>query len=241
MPTQLPKLSVPSYEIKLPSTKKPLKYRPFLVREEKLLLLAMESEDEKEIRSAVTDILKACILTRGIKIESLSQFDLEYLFLKIRSVSAGSNVEMKVTCLDDNETQVNVTIDLDTVEVDFPEEHNNKIILQDDVGLVMKYPGFDEFIDITLLNKDLSTTEELFGTIAKCVDQIFQGEEVWDSADLKQDQIIAFLDDMTQQQFEKVQQFFETMPVLRHRFKVTNPNTGVESNYTIEGLQSFFV
>jgi hypothetical protein len=240
MSSPLPTLSVPTYEVALPSTGKTVKYRPFLVKEEKVLLLAMESEDEKQIESAVRDILKNCIQTRGFKVESLASFDLEYLFLKIRSVSAGSEVKMKVTCLDDNETQVTVSIDLDEVEVEKPEGHTNKIMIQDDVGMVMKYPGMDQFIQITLLNKDLSTTEELFTLIAKCVDQIFSGEEVWEASDLKPQYIIDFLDQMTQEQFEKVQQFFETMPVLRHSFKVINPNTGVESTYTLEGLQSFF-
>ena len=240
MPSQLPSLSVPSYETKLPSTGKPIKYRPFLVREEKLLLLAMESEDEKEIKDAVTKLHKSCITSRGFKIESLAQFDLEYLFLKIRSVSAGSAVEMKVTCLDDNQTQVNVTIDLDEVEVDFPEGHDNKIMLNEDVGMVMKYPGFDHFVNITLLNNELSTTDEIFGVIASCVDQIFQGDDVWDSSDMKESEIIEFLEGMTNKQFESVQNFFTTIPVLRHKFVVTNPNTGVDSTYTLEGLQSFF-
>jgi len=240
MPSQLPTLSVPSYELALPSTGKTIKYRPFLVREEKLLLLAMESEDPKEIEAAVKDTLKNCILTRGVKIESLASFDLEYLFLKIRSVSAGEDIKMKITCLDDGVTQVSVDINIDDIQVQKPEGHSNKIMLQEDVGMIMKYPGIDQFIQITLLNKDLTTTDELFKLIAKCVDQIFQGEEVWESADMKLDAIVNFLDGMTQQQFEKVQQFFETMPVLKHELKVTNPNTGVETTYTLEGLQSFF-
>ena len=240
MPSQLPTLSVPSYELALPSTGKTIKYRPFLVKEEKILLLAMESEDPKEIESAVKDTLKNCILSRGIKIDNLASFDLEYIFLKIRSVSAGEDIKMKVTCIDDGVTQVTVDINIDDVQVQKPEGHTNKIILQDDVGIIMKYPGIDQFIQITLLNKDLTTTDELFVLIAKCVDQIFQGEEVWDAADMKLDQIITFLDGMTQQQFEKVQQFFETMPVLRHELQVTNPTTGVTSTYTLEGLQSFF-
>jgi len=240
MPSQLPTLSVPSYELALPSTGKTIKYRPFLVKEEKILLLAMESEDPKEIESAVKDTLKNCILSRGIKIDNLASFDLEYIFLKIRSVSAGEDIKMKVTCIDDGVTQVTVDINIDDVQVQKPEGHTNKIILQDDVGMIMKYPGIDQFIQITLLNKDLTTTDELFVLIAKCVDQIFQGEEVWDAADMKLDQIITFLDGMTQQQFEKVQQFFETMPVLRHELQVTNPTTGVTSTYTLEGLQSFF-
>lgn len=240
MASPLPTLSVPTFEAALPSTGKTIKYRPFLVKEEKLLLLAMESEDEKTIENAVREILSNCIVSRGIKVDKLASFDLEYLFLKIRAVSAGEEVQMRVTCLDDNKTQVSVTINLDEVNVEKPEGHTNKIMVQDDIGILMKYPGMEQFINITLLNKDLDTTDELLDVVADCVDQIFQGEEVWDSADTKKEDIIRFLDGMTQQQFEKIQNFFETMPVLRHRFKVVNPNTGVESSYTLEGLQSFF-
>lgn len=240
MASPLPTLSVPTFETALPSTGKTIKYRPFLVKEEKILLLAMESEDEKTIENAVKEILTNCIMSRGIKVDKLASFDLEYLFLKIRAVSAGEEVQMRVTCLDDNQTQVSVTINLDEVTVEKPEGHTNKIMIQDDIGILMGYPGMEQFINITLLNKDLDTTDELLDVVADCVDQIFQGEEVWDSADTKKDDIIKFLDGMTQQQFEKIQNFFETMPVLRHRFKVVNPNTGVESSYTLEGLQSFF-
>ena len=236
----LPTLSVPTFELELPSTGKKLKYRPFLVKEEKILLLAMEGEDEKEIDQAVRDVLKSCIQTRGVRVEQLAAFDLEYLFLKIRGASAGEDIKMKVTCQDDNETQVTVNISIDDVQVHKPEGHSNKIMLNEDTGLVMKYPGVDQFINITLLNKDLESTEEVFNLVAKCVDQVFQGEELWESSDMKPKEIVEFLEGMTQQQFEKVQEFFETMPVLKHEFKVMNPNTGIESTFTLEGLQSFF-
>jgi len=236
----LPTLSVPTYELALPSTGKKVKYRPFLVKEEKVLLLAMESEDEKEIERAVKQTLTACIQTRGVKVENLASFDLEFLFLKIRSVSAGEDIKMRVTCQDDNETQVTVSLNIDDIKVTKPEEHNRKIMLNDDTGLVMKYPGFKQFVDLTLLNKDLSSTDDIFSLIADCIDQVFQGEEVWDTSDMKRSEVINFLESMTQQQFELVQVFFETMPTLRHEFKATNPNTGVDSTYTLEGLQSFF-
>lgn len=236
----LPTLSVPTYELALPSNGKKIKYRPFLVKEEKVLLMAMESEDEKLIEDAVKDTMSNCILTKGIKIDSLANFDLEYLFLKIRSVSAGEDIKMRVTCQDDNETQVTVSINIDEVVVEKPENHNSKIMLSDDVGIVMKYPGLNQFINITLLNKNLSTSEEVLNLVADCVDQIFQGEEVWDSSDMKHSEIVDFLEGMTQQQFDKVQEFFETMPSLRHQFEVVNPNTGKVSVYTLEGLQSFF-
>lgn len=236
----LPTLSVPTYEVALPSTGKKIKYRPFLVKEEKVLLLAMESEDEKEIESAVKQTLSACIQTRGIKVENLASFDLEYLFLRIRSVSAGEGIKMKVTCQDDGQTQVSVDINIDEIEVFKPEGHSNKIMLNDDTGIIMKYPGFKQFVNLTLLNDNLETTEDIFNLVADCVDQVFQGEEVWNANDMKRKEIIDFLEGMTQQQFELLQKFFETMPSLKHEFTVLNPNTGVPSTYTLEGLQSFF-
>lgn len=237
--SSLPIPSVPTYETELPSTGKKIKYRPFLVREEKVLLLAMESEDEKEIESAVKSILKSCILSR-IKVEDLATFDLEYLFLRIRAASVGEEVKLKVTCLDDGETQVDVTINLLDVEVQKPENHTNKIMISDDMGLVMKYPSMDKFVKITLLNKDLETTDEVFEMLADCIDQIFNGEQVWDVEETPRKDVLNFIESLTQKQFEKVQEFFESMPILKYEFSVINPNTGVKSDYKLEGLQSFF-
>lgn len=236
----LPTLSVPTYDVALPSTGKKIKYRPFLVKEEKVLLLAMESEDAKEIETAVKQTLNNCIQTRGVKVESLASFDLEYLFLRIRAVSAGEEIKMKVTCQDDGETQVTVDISIDDIQVFKPEGHDRKIMLTDDVGIVMKYPGFKQFVNITLLNDNLDSTDDVFELVADCVDQIFEKEEVWDASDMKRSEVVAFLEGMTQNQFELVQTFFETMPSLKHEFKVINPKTEVESTYTLEGLQSFF-
>lgn len=235
----LPKPTVPTYELELPSTGKKIKYRPFIVKEEKILLLAMESEDGEQITTAVKDILKNCILSR-IKVEDLSSFDLEYIFLRIRAVSAGEDISLKVTCLDDNTTTVDVSINLMDVEVHKPEGHTNKIMIDDQIGMVLKYPAMNQFVDLTLLEKELDTTDEVFDTLASCVDQIFQGDEVWDSSTTTKKEIIGFIESLTQKQFESIQNFFDTMPILRHEFKVINPNTGVESTYTLEGLQSFF-
>lgn len=235
----LPIPSFPVFETELPSTGKKIKYRPFLVREEKVLLLAMEGEDEEEIKTAVKNILKSCILSK-IKIEDLATFDLEYLFLRIRAASAGEDISMRVTCLDDNETVVNVTINLLDVKVHKPEGHTNKIMLDDSLGMVLKYPSVNEFINIALLEKSLDTTDEVMGLLADCVDQIFNDEDVWDAESTSKEEIINFIESLTQQQYEKIQNFFDTMPILRHEFKVINPNTGIESTYTLEGLQSFF-
>lgn len=235
----LPTPSVPTYELDLPSNGKRIKYRPFLVKEEKILLVAMEEGDEKGIENAVKTILKNCIQTK-IKIEDLATFDLEYLFLRIRAVSAGEDIQLKVTCLDDNETVVNVTINLLNIEVQKPENHTNKIMIDDAMGIVMKYPSMNEFINITLLEKDLETTDEVLDMLAGCIDQIFKGDEVWDCESVTKKEIVDFIEKLTQQQFEKIQEFFKTMPSLKYEFKVTNPNTGVESSYKLEGLQSFF-
>ena len=235
----LPKVGIPTYELNLPSTGKAIKYRPFVVKEEKVLLLALESEDEKEIKNAVKDLIKNCVQSR-IKVEELPSFDLEYIFLKIRAVSVSEEITMMVTCEDDNTTQVEVVININEVNVFKPEGHTNKIMLDDVTGIVMKYPGMDRFIDSEFLNKDIKT-DEVFDFIADSVDQIFNSEEVWDSSTTSKKEMISFIESLTAKQFEPIQNFYETMPRLLHKFTVTNPNTGVESNYTIEGLQNFFV
>ena len=234
----LPKLGVPTYELILPSTGKTVKYRPFLVKEEKLLLLAMESESEKEVISAVKTLLKNCVISR-IKVDNLPSFDLEYLFLKIRAAAVSEIIELTVTCTDDNETQVKAEIDLSEVEVEKEEGHTNKIMLDDDTGIVMKYPSMDRFIDSQFLNRDVKT-EEVFEFISEHVDSIFQGDEVFDSTTTSKKEFRTFIESLTSKQFESIQQFYETMPRLTHTFTVKNPNTDKECEYTIEGLQSFF-
>ena len=234
----LPILDLPTYELEVPSTGKTIRYRPFLVKEEKVLLLALEGEDEKAIEVAVKNLLKGCITSR-IKLESLSTFDLEYIFLKIRAASVGEIVEMEVTCLDDNETKIKYNLDLNKVEVIFPEGHSNKIMLTDETGLVMRYPGFERFVQNSVSGVDLST-DDIFDIIAESIDQIFQGDEVYDSSTTTKKEFREFVDGLTTQQFEKIQEFFETAPKLSHSFSVRNPNTGIESTYTIEGLSNFF-
>ena len=234
----LPKLGVPTYELNLPSTGKTIKYRPFLVKEEKLLLLAMESEDEKEVISAVKNLLKNCITSR-IKVDNLPSFDLEYIFLKIRAASVGEMIEMTVTCTDDNETNTTASIDLSKIEIQKDKEHSSKIMLEKDCGIIMKYPSMDRFIESQFLNKNINT-EQVFEFIAGNIDQIFQGEEVFDSTTTSKKEFREFVEGLTSKQFESIQKFYETMPTLSHTFTVVNPNTGVECKYTIEGLQSFF-
>jgi len=235
----LPKLGYPTFELELPSTGKTVKYRPFLVKEEKVLLLALEAEDEKQITSAVKDLIKNCVISR-IKVDSLPLFDLEYLFLKIRGASIGETITLTVTCLDDNETKAETQINIDDIEVFKPEGHTNKIELTDEMGIVMKYPSMQRFIELDFLQKELDT-EEVFELIAESIDQIYDSEEVFDSTTTTKKEFRTFVEGLTTKQFESIQQFYQTSPKLRHTFKVTNPNTGVESEYTLEGLQSFFV
>tara|TARA_B100000131_G_scaffold251261_1_gene244758 strand:- start:4303 stop:5016 length:714 start_codon:yes stop_codon:yes gene_type:complete len=235
----LPKVGYPTYELELPSTGKTVKYRPFLVKEEKVLLLALEAEDEKQITSAVKDLIKNCVISR-IKVDTLPLFDLEYLFLKIRGASIGESITLTVTCLDDNETKAETVINIDDINVFKPEGHTNKIELTDEMGIVMKYPSMQRFIELDFLQKELDT-EQVFDLIAESIDQIYDSEEVFDSTTTTKKEFRQFVEGLTTKQFESIQQFYETSPKLRHTFKVTNPKTGVESEYTLEGLQSFFV
>ena len=234
----LPKLGYPTFELELPSTGKTIKYRPFLVKEEKVLLMALESKDEKQVVSAVKDLIKNCVITR-IKVDNLPSFDLEYLFLKIRGASIGENIILTVTCLDDNETQVEANININDVEIFKPDGHDKKIMFDENTGLVMKYPSMKEFVDREFLQKEMKT-EDVYDFIADSIDQIFDSEEVYDSSTTTKKEFRTFVDSLTTKQFEKIQKFYETAPKLSHTFKVTNPKTNKESSYTIEGLQSFF-
>ena len=234
----LPTMDLPTYELEIPSNKKKIKFRPFLVKEEKVLLMALESENDVNIRNAVLQLLKSCISSR-IKVENLANFDLEYIFLNIRAVSVGEIVEINVTCQDDEKTQVRYNLNLTDVDVTFPKGHTNKIMLTDTTGVIMKYPSFDRFVDSQFAMKEV-TEETVLDIIAESIDQIFQGEEVYDESTTSSKEFKEFVESLTNQQLEKVQNFFETSPRLEHKFKVTNPNTGVESDYTLSGLASFF-
>ena len=234
----LPQVSLPTYELEVPSTGKKIKYRPFVVREEKLLLLALEGEDEKEIESAMKTLIKGCVQSR-IKVEDLAIFDLEYIFLKIRSASVGEVVELNVTCEDDGETQVRYNLNLNDVEVSKPGDHSNKIPLSDTMGLIMKYPSFKEFVSSSILEKRLGANE-VIEAIAGCIDQLYDGEDVYDSSTTTKKEFCEFLEGLTNNQFEQIQKFFETTPRLEHVITITNPNTGVENKVVISGLTSFF-
>ena len=236
----LPKIATPTYELELPSTGQEIQYRPFLVKEEKLLVLALESEDTKEITTAIKNVIKSCIKTRGIKVESLPTFDIEYLFLNIRGKSVGEEIEVNVMCPDDGETYVPVKISIDDIHVQKNKEHTNKIKLDSNLMMEMKYPSLEEFIKSNFDFSAESTMDQSFDLVASCVDKIYNEEEVWAAADCTKKEINEFLEQMNSAQFKEIEKFFETMPKLSHEIKVTNPNTKVESTVVLEGLSSFF-
>ena len=238
----LPKIATPSYELELPSTGKTIQYRPFLVKEEKLLVIALESEDTKQITNAIKAVIRACILTKGVKVESLPTFDIEYLFLNIRGKSVGEDIDVNLICPDDNETEVSVSVNLDDIKVQKPEGHSNQIKLDNNLMMELKYPSLNEFIKNNFDPNDTSKNpmDQSFDLIGSCISKIYNQEEVWD-ADCSKKEITDFLDSMNSSQFKEVEKFFETMPKLTHTIKVLNPKTKVESDVVLEGLASFSI
>ncbi len=236
----LPKIATPTYELELPSTGETVKYRPFLVKEEKVLVIALESEDNKQITNAIKAVLKNCILSKGIKVDSLPTFDIEYLFLNIRGKSVGEDLEVNIICPDDNKTQVPVTIALDEIEVQKDDNHTNKIKLDDSIMMEMKYPSLDQFIKNNFDFNDKNMMDQSFDLIATCIDKIYTEDEVWAAADCTKKEMKDFLEQMNSNQFKEIEKFFETMPKLSHSISVTNPETKVKSEVVLEGLASFF-
>jgi len=236
----LPKIATPTYELTIPSTKKKIKYRPFLVKEEKILLLAMESNDAKEIAESVKNVINNCIITRGVKVDNLSTFDIEYLFLNIRGKSVGEEVEVMVTCPDDEVTQVPMSIGLDEIKVVQDPKHNRDIKLDDSLTLRMKYPSLTQFVKSNFSSEDDMTVDDTFTMITGCIEQIYNEEESWSASDSTEKELKQFLEQLTSNQFKEIEAFFETMPKLSHTLKIKNPNTGVESEVALEGLTSFF-
>ena len=238
----LPKINTPTFELVLPSNGKKIKYRPFLVREEKILVMAMESDDMKQITSAIIDILNNCILTKTIKIEKLSTFDIEYLFLNVRSKSVGETVEVNVTCPDDGVTQVQMEIDIDSIKVQKDKNHTNIVKLDDNLSMKLKYPSMNEFIENNFDASDTSRSEvsQSLDMITSCIDMIYNEEESWSANDSTKKELSEFIEQLNTKQFKDVEKFFCTMPKLTHTIKVKNPNTGVESDVKLEGLAAFF-
>ena len=236
----LPTIATPAYELELPSTKKKIQYRPFLVKEEKLLVLALESEDTKQITTAIKTVIKNCILTKGIKVEKLPTFDIEYLFLNIRGKSVGEEVELNIVAPDDGTTSVPVTIAIDEIKVKENEDHTNKIKIDDDLMMEMKYPSLDEFIKSNFDFNDESSMDQSFELIAGCIDKIYNEEEVWSTSDCSKKEVKDFLEQMNSAQFKEIEKFFDTMPKLSHEIEVVNPKTKEKGTVVLEGLSSFF-
>ena len=236
----LPKIATPTYELELPSSGQTVKFRPFLVKEEKVLVLALESEDTKQITNAIKAVIKGCIQTKGIKVESLPTFDIEFLFLNIRGKSVGEKIEVNIICPDDETTEVPVEIDLDEIRVQRNDDHTKQIKLDDTLMMEMKYPSLDQFIKNNFDFEDKNVMDQSFDLIASCVDKIYSEEEVWAADDCTKKEIKDFLEQMNSSQFKEIEKFFETMPKLSHTIEVTNPKTKKKSEVVLEGLASFF-
>ena len=236
----LPIINTPTYTLNIPSTDQEVTYRPFLVKEEKLLVIALESDDSKQITTAIRAVIKSCVLTKGIKVEQLPTFDIEYLFLNIRGKSVGEDIEVNIICPDDEETEVKVNINLDDIQVQKHDDHTDKIKLDDSIMMQMKYPSLDQFIKNNFEFNDNNMMEQSFDLIASCVDKIFTEDEVWAAADCTKKEMTEFLEQMNSSQFKQIESFFETMPKLSHTIKVKNPKTKKESKVVLEGLASFF-
>ena len=240
----LPKINTPTYELTIPSNGKKIKYRPFLVREEKILILALESEDTKQITTAVVDILSECVLTKNIDITKLATFDIEYLFLNVRSKSVGETVDVNLTCPDDGKTSVEMSINIDSIKVQKVKGHKSIIKLDDQYSMKLKYPSMTQFIESNFESGqdggEGSDIDKSMGMITSCIEMIYDNEESWDAADSSQKELEEFVEQLNSKQFKLIEKFFETMPKLSHKVKVTNPKTKVESEIVLEGLASFF-
>ncbi len=235
----LPKINTPTYELSLPSNGKKIKYRPFLVREEKILIMALETENQKQITDAVVQILDACIMTRGIKIKTLATFDIEYIFLNVRSKSVGETINVNIICPDDEKTSVEVPIDLESIKVKKDKSHTNIVKIDDNLSLKLKYPSMDQFIESNFESTD-ETIKNTMKLITSSIDMIFSEEESWNASESTQKELEEFIEQLNSKQFQMIEKFFDTMPKLSHRVKVTNPKTNVESTVILEGLAAFF-
>lgn len=231
----LPKLNSAKYELSLPSTGATITYRPFLVKEQKALMIAQESEDEKVIEKTFAQIIKDCV-EDNVDPYKMPMFDIEYVFLKIRSKSVGEVAELRITCPDDEETKVNVSIPLEEVDVQMTKDHTNVISLTDDISVIMRYPCLGDAKEV----KSNEQTKGLFSVIKKCIHEVHDGEEIYRRVDMSEKDLDNFIDSMTTQNFEKLSDFFESMPKLSYDLEVVNPKTKVKSVVPIEGLQSFF-
>ena len=231
----LPKLETPTYSLTLPSTGGEIKYRPFLIKEQKLMLIAQDTDDIKESYASLKQILNACTFSK-IDIDNSPTFDIEYMFLRVRAKSVGSKIDVNVVCPDDNETRATVQVDLDEIEVQIDENHTNKVVISDEVTLIMKYPTLK---DTAIVESD--APDFMVKMVISCIAEVHHGETIYASADMNNVEKKEFIESFSIDQFEKLNEFFETMPKIRHYVSVTNPKTEVESQVLIEGLDSFLV
>ena len=237
----LPKISTPTFELELPSNGKKIKYRPFLVREEKILIMALESEDMKQISGAIVQILSDCILTKTVKVQELSTFDIEYLFLNVRAKSVGESVEVNITCPDDEETTVQMEIDIDSIKVQKNPEHTDIVKLDDVLSMKLKYPSLDQFVENNFeFNENETDVDKSLSMITSCIDIIYDAEDSWSASDCSKKELDEFIEQLNTKQFKQIETFFTTMPKLSHTVVAKNPKTGVESEVVLEGLASFF-
>ena len=234
----LPKLNTPTYELEIPSTDEKIKFRPFLVKEEKILMMALETIDNAQIISAVKDIVSECTFNK-LNISTMPMFDVEYIFLQIRSKSVGEVSKVQILCPDDKKTYTNVEIDLNEVKVQVEDGHTNKIELTDSMGIIMTYPNIDSFSDNGIQNINASNMLDVIGT---CILQIYEdkGEKVYEAKDQTKKELVEFIEQLNTKQFQDVQKFFDTMPRLKHTIKVKNPKTKKTSDVTLSGLNDFF-
>ena len=234
----LPKINAPEYRLNIPSTDEEITYRPFLVKEEKLLLIAHETGDEKATFSAIKELIKGCVV-QDLAIDMLPMFDIEYIFLNIRAKSVGEIAKLQIICPDDEKTTVTVEVDLTKINIQMDEKHDARIQLTDNIGILMSYPSLDIVQEHDVLGTE-QPVEQLFKMVAECMYQVWEGEEVQDASDFSWKEKMEFIESLSHSQFEKIQEFFETMPALKHEIKVTNPNTKVKSTVVLQGIQSFF-
>ena len=235
----LPKINTPTYELTLPSNGKKIKYRPFLVREEKILIMALETEDQKQITAAIIQILTACIMTRGVKLNELATFDIEYLFLNVRSKSVGETISLNLICPDDEKTSVEVSIDLDSIKVKKDKSHTNIVKLDNNLSLKLKYPSMKQFIESNF-EAGVETVSNTMDVVISSIDMIYNEEESWNASESTKKELEDFIDQLNTKQFKLIENFFDTMPKLSHKIKVKNPKTNVESTVLLEGLAAFF-
>lgn len=232
----LPKLDTPTYELEQPSTGEKIKYRPFLVKEQKVLMMAQESGEDKQIRDALASLVSSCTF-QSVDPYEIPMFDIEYFFLRIRGKSSGEKIELNLLCPDDNETRVKKTINLEEISVNMKVGHTNELNITDKIKMIMRYPTLNDMLDIDV---EKENTEDMFSLIKRCIGEIHHDEKVYNKVDISDKELEEFIDSLTADQFEKITDFFDTMPKVQHSVEVVNPNTKKKGEVVIEGIQNFF-